>query len=231
MKIGILQAGHLPDELVEEFGDMPKRYMELLDGNGFTFEIFPVVDGQFPESIEQCDGWLITGSRHGAYDALEWMPPLEALIRAAVSAGIPVTGTCFGHQIMAKALGGKVVKFDGGWAIGRMAYETPQGETLYLNAWHQDQVVEAPEGSKTVLSSAFCRHAGLAYGDNALSFQPHPEYGYDVIAALVRTRGKSVLPPDIAERGLASLEGPTDEGRLAAMMAQIYKKAAGEEAA
>lgn len=231
MKIGILQAGHLPPELVEKFGDMPQQYMALLGGHGFTFEVFPVVDGQFPESIDQCAGWLITGSRHGAYDALSWIPPLEAFIRAAYRAGIPLTGTCFGHQIMAQALGGKVVKYDGGWSIGRTAYETPQGETVYLNAWHQDQVIEAPEGSKTVLSSDFCRYAGLAYGERALSFQPHPEYGFHVIEALVATRGKSVLPPDIAQAGLASLEGSTHERQLAAMMAGIYKRAAGEEAA
>ncbi|MFB1025964.1 MAG: type 1 glutamine amidotransferase, partial [Octadecabacter sp.] len=81
MKIGILQTGHAPDELRPTIGDINNLFERLLDGQGFTFETFAVVDGDFPDGPDTCDGWLITGSKHGAYDDLPWIAPLESLIR------------------------------------------------------------------------------------------------------------------------------------------------------
>ena len=129
MKIGILQTGHAPDALIDDTGDYDEMFRDLLGGHGFTFATFAVVDGQFPDSAKDADGWLITGSRHGAYDDLPWIPPLEDLIRDIHARGLPLIGVCFGHQIIAQALGGKVEKFKGGWAIGRTTYDQG-GQTL-----------------------------------------------------------------------------------------------------
>ena len=67
----------------------------------------------FPEGIHDADGWLITGSRHGAYEDHPWIPPLEEFIRDAYAAQVPLVGICFGHQIIAQAMGGKVEKYQG----------------------------------------------------------------------------------------------------------------------
>lgn len=231
MKIGILQTGHMPEELAPEHGEYPRMFERLLEGHGFEFRTFAVVDGVFPESIDQCDGWLITGSRHGAYEDHAWIPPLEAFIRAVHEARIPLAGICFGHQIMAQALGGEVEKFAGGWGVGRMRYETADGDTLSLNAMHQDQVVAAPDGSRTLFSSEFCRHAALAYGDHAISFQPHPEFDDAVTEALIRIKSPDSLDEDKRERALGSFGEASDSTRLAAMIAGLYKKAARDKAA
>ncbi len=114
MLIGILQCGHFPEDLQGESGDYDAMFERLLAGENFDYATYNVVDGDFPEGPEACDGWLITGSRHGAYEDHDWIPPLEDLIRAIRDAGRPLVGVCFGHQIIAQALGGKVVKFDGG---------------------------------------------------------------------------------------------------------------------
>ena len=66
MLIGILQTGLAPDSLVDTSGDYPDMFARLLAGNGFTFRTYRVVENQFPASVKDCDGWLITGSRHGA---------------------------------------------------------------------------------------------------------------------------------------------------------------------
>ena len=147
MKIGILQTGHSPPELIGENGNYGSLFVNLLDGQGFDFEIFDVLNMSFPSGPEVCDGWLITGSRHGAYEDLPFIAPLEDLIRAIIAADKPLVGICFGHQIIAQALGGTVEKFDGGWAVGRQTYAW-MGEDVALNAWHQDQVTTLPEGAE-----------------------------------------------------------------------------------
>ena len=63
------------------------------------------VDGEFPASITEQDGWLVSGSRSGAYEDHPWIEPLEDFLRSAYAASVPVVGICFGHQILAQALG------------------------------------------------------------------------------------------------------------------------------
>ena len=81
MKIGILQTGHAPEDLIESSGDYDQMFRALLAGNGFEFETWAVVDGIFPDGPGAADGWLITGSKFGAYEDHDWIPPLEDLIR------------------------------------------------------------------------------------------------------------------------------------------------------
>ncbi|MFT7593590.1 MAG: GMP synthase-like glutamine amidotransferase [Paracoccaceae bacterium] len=223
MKIGILLTGHAPDALIDDTGDYDLMFRNLLGGHGFTFVTYAVVDGEFPTSAADADGWLITGSRHGAYDDLPWIPPLEDLIRDIHTRGAPLVGICFGHQIIAQALGGKVEKFDGGWAIGRTAY-AQDGKTLTLNAWHQDQVTQRPKGARVLAGNDFCKNAVLAYGNTIWTVQPHPEYGAAFIKGLIRTRGRGLVPDAILDQAAATLDGPTSNTDIAAHIAAFLKK-------
>lgn len=225
MKICILRAGHSPEELTESLGNYDEMFEKLLDGNDFEFETFSVVDGVFPSGAEAADGWLITGSKHGAYEDHPWIPPLENLIRDVHATGKPMIGVCFGHQIIAQALGGKVEKFGGGWSVGRTEY-TLDGAPVALNAWHQDQVVELPHDARVVGSSDFCANAMLAYGDSIWTVQAHPEFPAEFIDGLIKTRGKGVVPKNQLEAATAVLPEPTDSQRIAAHMAQFFKSKA-----
>lgn len=223
MKIGILQTGHAPDTLVSHSGDYDQMFAQLLGGHGFDFDTYAVVDMQFPTGADAADGWLITGSRHGAYEDHPWIPPLEDLIRDIHAQNRPLIGVCFGHQIIAQALGGKVEKFDGGWAVGRTEYQTESGPVT-LNAWHQDQVVKRPDGAKVLASNSFCENAVLAYGDTIWTVQPHPEYGSDFIKGLIDTRGKGVVPEAQLDQATAKLGQPNDSSTIAQQMAAFFMK-------
>ena len=171
-----------------------------------------------PESPEECDAWLVTGSRHGVYDDLPWIEPLKAFLRAARAARRPIVGICFGHQILAEALGGKAVKSDKGWGVGVHDYQVTcrpgwmngAPESIAIHAFHQDQVVAVPEDATVLASSPFCEFAMLAYGDpeapDAISIQPHPEFRTGYARDLLELRAGVAVPEDRAAPARESME-------------------------
>jgi GMP synthase (glutamine-hydrolysing) len=222
MKIGILQCGHFPtaDGFPKQtYGDL---YARMLAGHGFEFRTWSVVDMDHPASIHDADGWLISGSKHGAYEDLPFIPPLEDFLRRAYSADVPLVGICFGHQVLAKALGGHVEKFDGGWSVGRQTY-CLDGDEMALNAWHQDQVTKPPADARTIGTSAFCEHAALAYKGRAFSVQPHPEFDAAEVQLLLHVR-RAGLDPDMADAVQANLPKPLSNDKLAARIAHFFKE-------
>ena len=223
MHLGILKCGHVPDEVAASDGPYETLYARLFAHRGFTLETWSVVDGNFPAGPSDADAWLVTGSRHGAYEDLPWIPPLEALIRAIRDAGRPLVGICFGHQIVAQALGGRVEKFAGGWSVGRAGYRLGD-RPIALNSWHQDQVTRLPEGAIVHAASDFCAHAIVAAGPRILTMQPHPEFGDSVVATLIAVRGDG-LPAPLLASARAGLGQPDDSRMVADWLADVLEGA------
>jgi GMP synthase-like glutamine amidotransferase len=220
MQIGILQTGESPDALRDQ-GDYPDFFETLLAGRGLTFRRFAVLRNDFPGDVHDCDGWLITGSRFGAYEDHAWIPPLEAFIRSAYAAHVPVVGICFGHQIIAQAMGGKVEKYQGGWSVGPTEYDF--GDRTYtLNAWHQDQVVQKPDGAQVIASTGFCENAALLYDDRMFTVQPHPEFRKEFIEGLIKVRGPGLVPAPILADATQRLDTPTDGPAMADRIADFF---------
>lgn len=222
MLIGILQTGQAPDALAAQSGDYPDMFRRLLAEQGLSFRTYRVLDLEFPASVSECDGWLITGSRFGAYEDHAFIPPLEDFIRQAFAQAVPMVGICFGHQIIAQALGGKVEKFAGGWSVGPTEYDF-DGQALRLNAWHQDQVVERPAMAQVAGRSAFCENAALVYDDRIFTVQAHPEFRSEFVDGLMKTRGKGVVPDRLMEEAGARLDQPIDDQILARRIADFFK--------
>ncbi|WP_299346211.1 type 1 glutamine amidotransferase [uncultured Maritalea sp.] len=225
MKIGILQTGHVVGELLENHGDFDGMFRKLLDGYGFEFETYNVVDNEFPNAPTQADGWLITGSAHGAYEDLPWIAKLEDFLRQTYAKDVPIVGICFGHQILAKAMGGEVVKYDQGWSIGNQAYAlaAPLDEKVRVVAWHQDQVTKLPEHAECLGSSPFCQNAFVRYGNTAFTMQAHPEFDTAFGKDLMEYR-KDSLPQPLIEEARAHFDEGLDQEKMAAQITSFFKE-------
>ena len=216
MKLAILETGRPPGDLGTRFGSYPAMMAQLL-GDGFAAETFDVQAGALPDAGAH-DAVIIMGSPAGVYDPLPWIAPLLQFIRAADSS--KMVGICFGHQAMAQALGGDVVKSDKGWGTGLHRYTVVRnepwldGETeIAIPASHQDQVIVQPPNTQVIVASDFTPFAGLAWTNRpAISFQFHPEFSRDFAKALIGARRDRIPNPDAA---IASLDAPSDTERVA----------------
>ena len=223
MRIGILQTGQSPDALRDEMGDYPAFFERLLSGRGLSFRTYHVEAMDFPASVHDCDGWLITGSRHGAYEDHPFIHPLEDFIRKAYAEKVPLVGICFGHQIIAQALGGKVERFDKGWVVGRQEYDF-NGDKVVMNAWHRDQVTRRPADAEVVACNDFCENAALVYGDRAFTVQAHPEFRDEFVGGLLDHRAPGVVPADAIEDARAKLGRDNDSDRVADRIIAFFRQ-------
>ena len=225
MLIGILEAGR-PHEALKGHGTYPQMFERLLgaEASDFKFRTFVAVDGDVPSDPHLCDAWLVTGSKFGAYERLPWMLKTEELLRKAVAAKVPVIGICFGHQLLAQALGGKVEKSDKGWGFGLHDYQVNeagqraggQPEQITVSALHQDQVVEVPEGGTVLGGSDFCPNAIIAYGDTALTFQGHPELDVPWMRDAAEYRMKGLAPEAVLSTAEASFQAKRSDAPVVA---------------
>ena len=222
-RLGILVCGHSPDKVIETYGRYNTLFEKLLGPEQFFYQSFWVVDNEFPASVDDADAWLISGSKYGTYEDLPWIKPLEDFIVQTYAQGVPLAGICFGHQIMAQALGGRVVKHNSGWIAGTEQYTFNIGtemETMVLNAWHQDQVVEIPPDAHVIGSSDTCANAALIYNKNTVSLQAHPEFENAYLKLLLAERG-NVLPAKQRQHVQQSLHRVLTNKRIAQWLIQV----------
>ncbi|MCF6302333.1 MAG: type 1 glutamine amidotransferase [Devosiaceae bacterium] len=233
MKLSILLAGENPDQLRGEFGQYADKFKNMFSGGKekFTFQTIAIHAGETIPSIGDLEGVIVTGSAYGAYDSPPWMEPLRAFIRAAYAENLPMLGICFGHQIIADALGGKVIKSEKGWSIGRHVYRLNDCPECFLHgpselaiaASHQDQVVVAPKQAKTFLSSDFTPNAGLIYQNGVtISLQPHPEFEIAYSKAICNLRRNNPLDSKSVDIAVSGLDLPLDNQRVASALSAFF---------
>lgn len=233
MKLTIVQPNDVPEPLRKRYGAYDAMFHRMFEGEDFAFETLRLSEGDALPDPEELDAMLITGSPAGVYDThIAWMAPLGDFIRAAYEARTPMAGICFGHQIMAHALGGDVRKSDKGWGLGRHVYRVVARPELVGGApefaiacSHQDQVITAPDEAEVFLASDFAPNAGLVYRNGAaISLQPHPEFADDYATALVHLR-RGKAPDDVLDTALASMRRPSDSADMAGHIAAFLKAA------
>ena len=208
----------------DRFKDYPGMFEQLLLAEDSSLEIssFAALDGELPQNLEACDAYLITGSRFGVYEDHQWIRDLEALVRDLFAAAKPVIGICFGHQIIAQALGGQVGKSHKGWGVGVHTWKLDEkpdwmnhsDEHFSMLVSHQDQVHALPANGKTLAQSEFCSIAAFQIGSTALGFQGHPEFSKAYSEAIMELR-RDILGEEVYQTGMASLS-EVPQGELVA---------------
>lgn len=234
MKIGLLEAGRPPPGLIERHGDYRAMFRDLLADAlpEAEFVDYAAIDGHLPRSLDEVDGWLISGSAYSVYDPDPWIGALKKRVREAIDRGQPVFGICFGHQLVADVMGGKVQKAEQGWGVGVHDYrvETPApwmadakpGDVVSTLVSHQDQVTVPPPGAEVLASSDFCPYAMLQILPNVASLQSHPEMPAAYCRALYESR-RERIGDDRVDEALASLDKPIHAARAADWIARFFR--------
>jgi GMP synthase-like glutamine amidotransferase len=231
VKVGILETGRPPEPLIERFGTYASMLTRMLGEAGLDpeIEIFDVQTGAYPDRVEAFDAYLITGSPAGVYDGAQWIEDLKAFLVAARGKA-KLVGVCFGHQVMAEAFGGKVVKSPKGWGVGLHAYEVCSREpwmddaaSISIPVSHQDQVIELPPEARVIAASDFTPFGALAYDGYAVSFQCHPEFDPVYAAALAERRRGGALSDAEVDGAVESLKAPNDNGRVGRWIGTFLK--------
>lgn len=235
MRLGLLQCDHVADDYVKKHSDYQDMFTNLLlnQDKSIKISIYDLTADEFPVDLTTCDGYIFTGSRHSAYDDIPWIKKAKKLVIDLYQAKIPTVGICFGHQLIAEALGGKVEKAeDKGWGIGVqhwdiknqkewMNSETPLSN-LALLASHQDQVIETPEGSEVIASSDFCPIAGFELG-SMLTFQGHPEFSSDYNNDLISNRIERI-GKDVVDAAKETLTQKVDNDTVSSWMIEFIRR-------
>lgn len=161
-------------------------------------------------------GVVVTGSSAMVSERAPWSERAAAWLGSAALAGTPVLGICYGHQLLAHALGGRVARNPRGREIGTIDVRlqaAARGDALFaelaepvrMQATHVESVLELPAGARWLASSAGDPHQAFAVGERAWGVQFHPEFDADIVRAYLTARRDAVraegLDPDALLRG------------------------------
>ena len=214
MRVGILETGRPRESLREAFGCYPDMIRDLLAfRRDITFTTYSVVQSEWPDGCRACEAWIVTGSRHSVLDDSPWIRRLEGFLVEAHREAIALVGICFGHQVLAKALGGQVERAATGWCLGTDHYQllaprgwmSPARSDVNINVVHQDQVTTLPPGATLLASSSRCPNAMIDFGGNALGVQGHPEFSRRYLEQVI-----GVLAEDGVDIGAAMRDAGAD---------------------
>ena len=230
MKIGILKADSVLEQFQVDFGEYPEMVSRVLSAvtqvegdETLEFVAFDVEHGQYPEDIGDCDGYIITGSKKSVYDDEPWIHRLREFVVKLDQTQTPTVGICFGHQMMAEALGGKTEPADVGWRVGvhnaevlaKAEFMSPVANQFALLYSHKDQVSILPPGATLLASSNNCPNAMFTVGEHMLALQGHPEFIKEYSQGLMELR-QEMLGAEKFNAGIASLNRLTDQPLIAA---------------
>lgn len=221
--------GLLP-ESIPSYGYMFEKLFSAVEADS-SFNFFCAYKDERP-SISSAVGAVnvISGSNCAAYDDLPWIVNLQQWVRDAVAEKAPIVGICFGHQLIAKAMGGEVERYSGGWGAGVRKSHTIdktlspyfQNGFMQLLYNHHDQVVKMPQGAVPLATSSFCKYEGFRIDGDVITFQGHPEFTKEYLHHLIINHSEDEVP-DIKESALKSLQLYHDGNVIAKYIIDFFK--------
>lgn len=241
MRIGILKADSVLKQFQPAHGDYPDMFERRLGANAkpdTTFQTYDVEHFEYPVDIDECDAYVITGSKKSVYDDEPWIKQLEAFVVRLNLARKPLAGICFGHQLVAQALGGKTEAAAVGWGVGvhesridqTQSYMQPALPTAKVLVSHKDQVTVLPTGASLLASSDFCPNSMYQVQEHIFCMQGHPEFRPEYSRDLMEMR-REILGEEVYQAGVASLDKGLDSDVIAVWILQFLKQASKHYAA
>ena len=234
MKVGILNACSPAEEVefnAREFDNFQKLFSHV--DHELTFAEYRITEGEFPQAADECDAYLITGSPKGVYDSDLWIAQLGDFIRASYAEGAKMVGVCFGHQILAHALGGYTTKSEKGWGMGPATLEIaqpqpwmtpplPQGDFYFC---HQDQVMQLPAEAQRLAGNEFCPNGMFIIGRQVLGVQAHPEFTEPIMRKAIDALSSQMEPQRLQAIEAAIAQRETDSPVMAQWIVNFLEDA------
>jgi len=215
VRVGILHA-------METEPDQFSSFFETMSAP-FETQVFEITRGEYPDLSVAFDAFIISGSKKGVYDPDPWITDLSAFVRSCNLERRKLVGICFGHQLIAHALGGFTSKSEKGWGLGLQEFDittqkpwmVPALNRCALYFSHQDQVTALPVGAELLGDSDFCPNAMYCSGDQVLSVQGHPEISHSLMVEVIKRR-KEQIGSKLYSEALKSLNDGTPDARTVA---------------
>jgi len=233
MKIGILNSDTVQIDGAAEFGQYPEMFSKVfwtVDPN-IQFKTYEVQYNDYPQDINECDAYLITGSKASCYDNVQWIHALKQFIKALHKNKKKLIGVCFGHQIIAEALGGSVGKSPSGWHAGvdsiflnndALEYGD-QGKKYNLVFSHQDEVKRLPRNATLIAESASCPIGMFLIENHIFCTQGHIELDKK-FARMIYDFRKKQIGDSKHQHACETLDMQTDEHEIAKSLLEFLKK-------
>ena len=232
MRIGILETGKPDPDVINKYGSYAEMFQRLFLAvdDQLQFNVYQVTEGQYPENVDECDAYLITGSKFSVYDAESWIIELQDYVISLHGRRKKLIGICFGHQIIAHALGGLAQKSEKGWGVGNTisyiegetTWKPDDSKTYSLLMSHQDQVVKLPANAILIASSMHCVNDSFQIANHILTFQGHPEFSEDYLKYSMNKR-RDLIGEEKYNEAIGSLKGSHDGQLVAQWLVKFIK--------
>jgi GMP synthase (glutamine-hydrolysing) len=207
-RLVILKTGNTLPPILESFGDFDRWFLNGLSEK-LDRQVVDITCQPLPGEPDQWDGIVVTGSPAMVSDRAPWSESAAAWLAKAVEMRIPVLGVCYGHQLLAHALGGKVGYHPKGRETGTYQvnlHASAQGDPLFeglpaefpAQLSHRQSVLELPGNAILLASNEFEPHQAFRVGPCAWGVQFHPEFTADIMRAYLKAQ-----TPDLLKEGLS----------------------------
>jgi len=202
----LIQTGEAPEPIRARLGGFAQWFRTSMRLQPGQVRSVRVDAGEKLPPARGFAGAVITGSGAMVTDRERWSEDAAAWLRGAMDVELPLFGVCYGHQLLAHALGGTVGWLPAGREIGtqpiaRNGRADPLLDGMPIefpaHTTHRQSVLETPRGAQVLARSALDPHQILRYGPNAISTQFHPEIGVRVMRAYLGDREEA-----LSEEGL-----------------------------